>query len=388
MALSFSPEECRGQFPALGGGFAYFDSPGGTQTPDGVRSAIADALRNASGNTGAPYATSTRIGELVSAARLAAGGFLGCAPREIIFGGSMTSLNFMLSRVVGQTLEARDEIVVTRLDHDANVAPWLELAREKNLVVRTVDVNDDTTLNYDDLRRQLSSRTRVVAFPLASNAIGTTVNGAEVSRIAHEAGALAWADAVQFAPHAPIDVRSLDVDVLLCSAYKFCGPHLGIAYVRDSLVESWAPINARPAAAYEHGRRFERGTLPFESLAGFIAAVEYLRSLGGMEALAAWEERLGRRLLSALPETTRIVGMPTTRGRVPTFLVTFPGVSAHRLSEQLGERGFGVWSGEAFYALGLYERLRWGEALRIGLIHYNTQDEVDRLATCLGELVG
>ncbi len=388
MTLGFSPEECRGQFAALGSGFAYFDSPGGTQTPSGVSSAIAEALKSMSGNTGAPYATSSRIGELVGAARLTAGGFLGCTPREIIFGGSMTSLNFMLSRVVGRTLSAGDEILVTCLDHDANVAPWLELACEKGLVVRAVDVNDDTTLNYDDLRRQLSSRTRVVAFPLASNAVGTTVNAAEISRLAHESGALAWADAVQFAPHAPIDVRALGVDVLLCSAYKFCGPHLGIAYVGESLLESWAAINARPAAAYEHGRRFEHGTLPFESLAGFIAAVEYLRSLGGMEALAAWEERLGRRLLAALPERARVVGMPTTVGRVPTFLVTFPGVSAHRLSQQLGERGFGVWSGEAFYALGLYERLRWGEALRIGLIHYNTQDEVDRLATCLGELVG
>ncbi|HUY98334.1 MAG TPA: aminotransferase class V-fold PLP-dependent enzyme [Verrucomicrobiae bacterium] len=385
--MSLSLNECRSQFASLGSGFAYFDSPGGTQTPDRVRTAIADALQSASGNTGAPYATSTRIGDLVSAARLTAAGFLGGTPNEIIFGGSMTSLNFMLSRVVGRTLEAGDEILVTRLDHDANVAPWLELACERNLVVRTVDINDDTTLNYDDLRRQLTSRTRIVAFPLASNAIGTTVNGSEVSRIAHDAGALSWADAVQFAPHAPIDVRSLGVDVLLCSAYKFCGPHLGIAYVRASLLDSWTPINARPAAAYEHGRRFERGTLPFESLAGLIAAVEYLRSLGGLEAIAAWEEQLGRRLLLALPEAARVVGMPTTSGRVPTFLVTFPGISAHRMSEQLGGRGFGVWSGEAFYALGLHDRLRWGEALRIGLIHYNTEDEVDRLATCLEELV-
>ena len=237
----------RARFASLGGDFVFLDAPGGTQTPDEVAAAVARVYREASGNTGAPYATSRRIGALVDDARAASARFLGCTPEEIIFGASMTTLNYMLTRTVGRELRSGDEIVVTRLDHDANVAPWLDLARDRGLQVRLADVHSDTTLDLGDLERQLSPKTRVVAFPWASNAVGTIVDARAVCGLAHQSGALAWVDAVQYAPHEPIDVRAIDADILFCSAYKFCGPHLGIAFGRRELLESWQPYKARPA---------------------------------------------------------------------------------------------------------------------------------------------
>ncbi len=216
----------RARFTSLNDDFVFLDAPGGTQTPDEVAAAVARVYLEASGNTGAPYATSRRIDTIVDEAREASARFLGCTAEEIIFGGSMTSLNFMLSRTLGRELRAGDEIVVTRLDHDANVAPWLDLARDLGLQVRLADVHADTTLDMPDLERQLGPRTRVVAFPWASNAAGTIVDARAVCDLAHQAGALAWVDAVQYAPHEPVDVRAIGADVLLCSAYKFCGPHL------------------------------------------------------------------------------------------------------------------------------------------------------------------
>ncbi len=383
---SFDVSAVRARFSSLRGGFAFFDAPGGTQTPDEVGAAVARVYAEASGNTGAPYATSRRIEAVVDEARAAAGRFLGCGDDEIIFGGSMTSLNFALSRTLGRTLRPGDEILVTRLDHDANVAPWLELASDAGLVVRLVDVNDDTTLDLADLERQLSPRTRVVSFPWASNAVGTTVDARAVCDLAHQAGALAWIDAVQYAPHEPMDVRAVGADVLLCSAYKFCGPHLGIAYGRRDLLESWRPYKARPAPMQPVGHRFETGTMQYELLAGLTAALAYTDSLGGTATLAAWERQLGERLLAGLPEEARLYGLPAMAGRVPTFLVKFPGVPSAALSAALADRGFGVWSGDSYYAPGLYERVAWGEALRIGLAHYNTLDEVDELNEALAVL--
>jgi cysteine desulfurase family protein (TIGR01976 family) len=377
----------RARFSSLRDDFAFLDAPGGTQTPDEVAAAVTRVYREASGNSGVPYATSRRIDAVTAQAREATARFVGCDADEIIFGGSMTALNFALSRTLARNLQAGDEVLVTRLDHDANVAPWLELAHDMGLVVRLVDVHDDTTLDVSDLERQLGPRTRVVAFPWASNAVGTTVDARAVCDLAHQAGALAWIDAVQYAPHEPMDARAVGADVLMCSAYKFCGPHLGIAYGRREVLESWRPYKPRPAPLQPLGHRFETGTLPYELLGGLVAALAYADSLGGTAQLAAWERRLGERLLAGLPAGARLYGLPGTAGRVPTFLINFPGVSSGALSAALAQRGFGVWSGDSYYAPGLHERVAWGEALRIGLAHYNTLDEVDRFNETLAALV-
>jgi len=377
----------RARFASLHGGFVFLDAPGGTQTPGEVGAAVAAVYRDASGNTGAPYATSQRIEAVVGDARAASARFLGCDPDEIIFGASMTALNFTLSRTLGRALQPGDEILVTELDHDANVAPWLELAGDLGLIVRHVAVRADTTLDLSDLERQLGPRTRVVAFPWASNAVGTIVDARAVCDLAHQAGALAWIDAVQYAPHEPVDVRAADADIVLCSAYKFCGPHLGIGYGRREVLESWRPYKARPAQTEPLGHRFETGTLPYELLGGLNATFGYLDSLGGTAALAGWERQLGERLLAGLPASASLYGLPRVTGRVPTFLINFPGISSAALSGELAQRGFGVWSAGSYYALALHNRVGWGEALRIGLSHYNTLDEVDRFNQVLGSLV-
>jgi len=379
----------RSRFSSLvDNGFVFLDAPGGTQTPDEVGDAVARVYREASGNYGAPYATSRRIEELCEEARSGAARFLGCDADEIIFGASMTSLNFMLSRTLGRQLRAGDEIVVTRLDHDANVAPWLDLARDRRLRVRHADVRADTALDLSDLERQLGPRTKVVAFPWAANSTGTVVDAKAVCDLAHDAGALAWVDAVQYAAHEPVNVRAVGADVLACSAYKFCGPHLGIAYGRAELLESWRPYKARPAPMDPIGHRFETGTLPYELLGGLVATFGYLDSLGGMAALARWEHKLGERLLAGLPAGTRLYGLPTMQGRVAVFLINFKDLSSARLSEELAGLGFGVWSHGSYYALGLHDRIGWGEALRVGLAHYNTLAEIDRFTQVLTALVG
>ena len=235
----------RGRFSALDRRLAFFDGPGGTQCPDEVIGAIARYLGESNANVGAPYETSRRTGELVGLAHEKAAGFLGCSPSEVAFGPSMTALNFLLTRAFARTLHPGDEIVVTALDHDANVAPWLEIAHDLDIVVRVAGVTDDLELDYDDLANQVSDRTRVVAFPVAANSVGTAPDVRRVVEIAHGAGALAWADAVHYAPHGPIDVGAWGVDVLICSPYKFFGPHLGLAYGRRELLESWRAYKVR-----------------------------------------------------------------------------------------------------------------------------------------------
>jgi cysteine desulfurase family protein (TIGR01976 family) len=377
----------RARFSSLSSGFVFLDAPGGTQTPDEVAAAAAKVYLEASGNTGAPYATSRRLDVLVDEARAASARFLGCAPEEVIFGGNMTSLNFTLSRTLGRELKPGDEIVVTRLDHDGNVAPWLDLAADLGLQVRHADVHADTTLDLADLERQLGPRTKVVAFPWCANSTGTIVDARAVCDLARAVGALSWVDAVQYAAHEPMDVRAIGADVVACSAYKFCGPHLGIAYGRRELLESWRPYKARPVPMEPVGRRFETGTLPYELLGALLATFDYLDSLGGMARIAAWERELGDRLLAGLPEGARLWGLPTMDGRVPVFLVNFPGVPSAMLSEDLAKLGFGVWSHGSYYALGLHDRIGWGEALRIGIAHYNTPDEIDRFNEALAGLV-
>ena len=375
---AFDVDAVRARFTALQAPTACFDGPGGTQCPDSVIDAIAGYLRESNANLGGPFANSRRSDALVAQARLTAASFLWCDPEETIFGPNMTTLNFALSRTLGRTLSAGDEIVVTRLDHDGNVSPWLELAHDLDLTVRFADIEDDTTLDLADLERQLSDRTRVVAFPLASNAVGTVVDARRVVELAHAAGALAWADAVHYAPHGPIDVAALCADVLLCSPYKFFGPHMGLAFVRGDLAESWRTYKVRPA-----NHRFETGTLPHELLAGFVAAVEYLDSIG-WDAIHAHERALGQRFLSLLPGNCTLYGLPTMDGRVPTFAFNVAGVSPRTVAERLGQLDIAVWDGN-YYAVEVMNRLGLGDegAVRVGFVHYNTGAEVDRLVRAL-----
>ena len=375
----------RARFSALGRPTAFFDGPGGTQAPDEVVDAMASYLRESNANLGGPFETSVRSDAVVVEARRAAARFLGASSDEVGFGQNMTTLNFALSRTVGRELRAGDELLVTRLDHDANVAPWLELARDRDLTVRFVDIHDDTTLDLDDLERQLTERTRVVAFPWASNATGTITDVRRIAELAHEAGALAWVDAVHYAPHGAIDVREAGVDVLICSPYKFFGPHLGLFYGRREVLERWRPYKVRPAADEPVGHRFETGTLSHEALAGLTAAVGYVESLG-WEPIVAHETDLGMQFLGGLPEGVRLHGLPGMDGRTPTFAVTIPGRPPEETAVALADRDIAVWSGN-YYAVEVMEHLGLPDgAIRIGIIHYNTAEEVDRLLAALDEL--
>jgi cysteine desulfurase family protein (TIGR01976 family) len=370
----------RERFSALQQGFAFMDAPGGSQVPDEVGDAIARALREASANLGAGYATSFRVKEILEQAEANAARFLGCDPNEITFGANMTSLDFTFSRTAGREFAPGDEILVSSADHDGGVAPWLELAHDRDLVVKHIELNPDTTLDFDDLAAKLSDRTRVVAFAWASNAVGTVVDAARVCRMAHEAGALAWIDAVHYAAHEPIDVRAIDADVLICSPYKLCGPHLGMAYGKAQVTEAWRPYKARPAPTDPLGRRFVTGTLPYELLAGFNTTIDYLDSVGGFEAIIPYERGLGEHFLAGISDRVRVYGLPTMAGRVPTFLINVDGVPAAAVAAQLAEQQVGVWAHDSWYSLNLYKRLGYEkDAIRIGFIHYNTTDEVDRL---------
>jgi cysteine desulfurase family protein (TIGR01976 family) len=376
----------RARYSALQRPLAFFDGPGGTQCPDEVIDAISAYLRESNANVGAPYETSARTDELVDRAHARAADFLGCTPDEVAFGQSMTALNFLLTRAFARTLREGDEVVVTTLDHDGNVAPWLELAHDLGIVVRTARVHDDLSLDLDDLERQLSERTRVVAFPVAANSVGTAPDVARIVDLAHAAGAIAWADAVHYGPHGRIDVAAWDVDVLICSPYKFFGPHLGLAFGKQELLESWRPYKVRPAPDHPVGHRFELGTLQHELLAGFVAAVDYLDSLG-WEPITSHERALGARFLAGLPETVALHGLPTMEGRVPTFCFTVEGRGAEDVARFLAAREIAVWHGN-YYALETMRYLGLAEtgAVRAGFVHYNTAEEVDRLLGALSEL--
>jgi cysteine desulfurase family protein (TIGR01976 family) len=381
---TLDPGAVRARFSSLLSGFAFLDAPGGSQVPDEVGEAIARALREASANLGAVYATSRRVKEILERAELGAAKFLGCEPHEVIFGANMTSLDFTLSRTAGREFRAGDEILVSSLDHDGGVAPWLELAHDRDLVVQHIELHDDTTLDLADLERKLSPRTRVVAFAWASNAIGTVVDAQRVCELAHSVGALAWVDAVHYAAHEPIDVRAIDADVLICSPYKFCGPHLGLAYGRTEVLETWRPYKARPAPMTPLGRRFETGTAPYELLAGFNATMTYLESIGGFDAIVPYERALGEHFLAAKPDAVTIYGLPGLAGRVPTFLLNVAGVPAAEVVSHLADRDIGVWAHDSWYSLNLYRRLGYErEAIRVGFIHYNTVEEVDRFVSGL-----
>jgi cysteine desulfurase family protein (TIGR01976 family) len=387
----------RARFPALAAGAAYFDGPGGSQVPQAVVDAMTAYLTGANANLGGAFATSRASDEVMERGRAAAAEFTGGEPEGIAFGANMTTLNFQLAHAVARTLEPGDEVVVTALDHDANVSPWLLVAEDHGLVVRTAPLRaEDVTLDIDALEVLIGERTRVVAFTLASNAVGSIPDAARIAAAAHRVGALAWADGVHLAPHRRLRARATGLDVVICSPYKFFGPHLGIAAIRPDLAESLPADRVRPAGEDPPGHRFEAGTQSHEAVAGATAAIDYLRELGGGdldEAFAVIEEhetRLAARFLSGLPDGVRLYGIRTPEGRTPTFCFNVDGRPPREVAELLGEQGLYVWDGdyyalEPMRALGLDGR---GGAVRAGFLHYTTEDEVDRLLEALAELAG
>ena len=407
---AFDVEALRRQFPALaiedrGRPVALFDGPGGTQVPESVIVAIADYYRTSNANHDGPFLTSRRSDERVHEAHQAMADMLGAASAdEIKFGANMTSLTFHVSRSIGATMSPGDEIVVTILDHEGNVGPWKAIAADRGLVVRTVDIREsDVTLDLATLDAVLGPRTKLVAVGFASNAVGTINPVAEIVRRAHAVGAWTYIDAVHAAPHVPIDVQALGTDFLACSTYKFFGPHAGVLYGRQEILDALPAYKLRPASD-----RFETGTGNFEGLAGVTAAVEYLadvgvayggtradrtrreRVLGGMSAIRNHELELYRRLaagLTAVPGLTLYGITDPTRfdERTPTAALTLAGITPRAVAEALGDEGIAVWDGD-FYATGLIERLGLAESggvVRIGLTHYNTAAEVDRLVDAL-----
>jgi cysteine desulfurase family protein (TIGR01976 family) len=385
----------RSRFPALASGAAFFDGPGGSQVPQSVVDAVAGYLRDSNANLGGAFRTSRASDEVLERARAAAADFTGGEPEGIAFGANMTTLNFQLAHAVARTLEPGDEIVVTALDHDANVSPWLLVAGDHELVVRTAPLRpDDVTLDVDGLEELINERTRVVAFTLASNAVGSIPDAARIAAAAHGAGALAWADGVHLAPHRRLRARELGLDVALCSPYKFFGPHLGIAAIRPDLAESLPADRVRPASEDPPGHRFEAGTQSHEAIAGALAAIEYLRELGDGDLDAAFalieqhETQLTARFLSGLPDGIQLYGIRTPEGRTPTFCFNVDGRPPREVAELLAERDLYVWDGdyyalEPMRALGLADS---GGAVRAGFLHYTTEDEVDRLLEALADL--
>ena len=391
----------RRQFPALGlkvdgQPVVYLDNPAGTQVPQRVIDRTADYWRTMNANQGGAFATSQRSDALIADARQAAAVFLNAASAdEIVFGANMTTLTFALSRAIGRELRPGDEIVVTRLEHDANVSPWLAL-QERGVTVRFVDIRvPECTLDMSDLERQLTPRTRLVAVTHASNAVGTIPDVAAVSRAAHAAGAWLWVDAVHYGPHGPIDVRAIDCDFLVCSSYKFYGPHQGILYGRRELLERLRPYKVRPASD-EGPTRWETGTQNHECLAGLLGAFEYLADLGGsdrvvrpaleaaMDRIRAHERALAARLIDGLQQIAGIqlygITAPAELDRrVPTVSLTWPPHPPEALARWLAAHQVFTWHGD-HYATELISRLglaEQGGTLRIGIAHYNTASEID-----------
>src|SRR3954452_19658032 len=385
----------RSQFPALATGAAYFDGPGGSQVPQRVIDAMTSYLRDSNANLGGAFRTSRESDDVMERGRAAAAAITGCEPEGIAFGANMTTLNFQLAHAVARTMKPGDEIVVTALDHDANVSPWLVVAEDHDLVVRTAPLRaEDVTLDMDALEGLLSDRTRVVAFTLASNAVGSIPDAERIAAAAHRVGALAWADAVHMAPHRRLRAGEIGLDVLLCSPYKFFGPHLGVAAIRPDLAASLPADRVRPSPESPPGHRFETGTQSHEAVAGTVAAIDYLRSLGegsldvAFERIQAHEDELSRELLATLPEQVELYGVRAVAGRTPTFCFNVADRSPRWVAEKLGEQGIYVWDGdyyalEPMRALGLVDS---GGAVRAGFLHYTSVEEVRGLVLALDSL--
>ena len=402
----------RAQFPALaqevnGHPAVFFDGPGGTQVPQRVIDAVADYLIHHNANTHGAFATSRRTDETIDAARAAMADFLGCAADEVIFGPNMTTLTFAISRAFGRDIRPGDEIVLTRLDHDANVAPWKAL-EEQGAIIRMVDIDtEECTLDMADMARAIGPRTKLVAVGYASNAVGTINDVATITQMAHAVGALVYIDAVHYAPHGPIDVQALDCDFLACSPYKFFAPHMGVLYGKREHLARLRPYKVRPASD-DVPDRWETGTKNHEGLAGVTAAIEYLAELGqrikpattrraalvqAMEAIKAYERELSEQLIAnllAIPGLTFYGISDPARFdmRTPTVAVRLAGCTPRELADALGRRGIFCWDGN-YYAINLTERLGVeadGGMLRIGLVHYNTAEEIELLLEALNEL--
>lgn len=403
----------RSQFPSLlqtvnGQPAVFLDGPGGTQVPQRVIDAISDYSKRNNANTGGAYATSRHTDAMIAGARAAMADFLGCDSDEIVFGPNMTTLTYAMSRSIGRELNPGDEIVLTHLDHDANVSPWAALT-ERGVTIRMVEIHDeDCTLDMDDFARKITNRTKLVAAGMASNAVGTINDTKAIVRLAHQNGAMAYIDAVHYAPHGAIDARALSCDFLVCSTYKFFGPHMGVLYGKREHLKRLQPYKVR-ANTNAVPNRWEWGTLNHECIAGITACVDYLADLGRHEKLsvttrreallAAFEaihkhehclmEVLIRGLL-AIPGL-KLYGLtdpPRFDQRCPTMAVRIQGFTPLQLATKLGEIGFFTWDGN-YYALNLTERLdveKDGGFLRIGLAHYNTMEEVERLLAALREI--
>jgi cysteine desulfurase family protein (TIGR01976 family) len=408
---AFDVDALRAQFPALarqhdGRPAVFLDGPGGTQVPERVIDAVAGYYRETNANSGGAFATSERTDAMADEAHAAVADLLGArSPDEIKFGANMTTLTLHIGRSIGATLQPGDEIVVTRLDHEANVSTWRAMAADRGVTVHAVDIDpSDVTLDLEDLESKLGPKTRLVAVGYASNAVGTINPVREIVARAHEIGALTYVDAVAYAPHGPIDVQDLDTDFLACSAYKWFGPHVGVLYGKADVLDRLPAYKVRPA----HDR-YETGTPNYEGIAGTLAATDYLRDLGrdygdvagapgaehaserrrelvaAMVAIVDYERDLVARLIAGLEDIKGIAIHGITdraraAARVPTVAISIAGIHPRAAAEALGHRGIFVWDGD-FYATGLIERLGKAESggvVRLGLVHYNTAAEVDR----------
>lgn len=419
----------RSQFPSLaqtvnGHPAAFLDGPGGTQVPQRVIDAINTYLSHDNANTGGAYSTSRHTDAMIARARGAMADFLHCGADEVVFGPNMTTLTYAISRAIGRELSPGDEILVTRLDHDANVSPWLAMAEDRGVTVRWAEIHDeDCTLDIHDLASKINENTKLVAVGYASNAVGTINPVRVITRLAHAAGALSYIDAVHYGPHGLIDVELLDCDFLACSTYKFFGPHMGVLFGKREHLSRFRPYKVRPNTN-AIPNCWEWGTLNHECIAGIEACVEYIADLGrssrpsadgqprrlspptetatrrnDIEAAYAviheHERFLLERVLAGLREIPglKLYGITDParfNDRCPTFALRIEGHTPLELATKLGERGIFTWDGN-YYALNLTEHLdveKSGGFLRIGLVHYNTAEEVDRLLAALHEIVG
>ena len=411
--MQFPIEDVRAQFPALsttdsGVPRVYFDAPGGTQICGAAIDRISEHLKKGTANDGGVFQSSNDTQELVEAAHAAMADLLGGHPDEIAFGANMTTLTLSLSRALAQEWGAGDELVVTRLDHDANISPWLLVARDKGMTVRWLDFDPATgCLALDALPQLLGAKTRLVAVGGASNALGTLNDVAEVCAIVRRhSNALVFVDAVQSVPHVVTDVQALGCDILVCSPYKFFGPHQGVLWAKRALLERLTAYKVRPASISPPAARFETGTPSFEGQAGVLGTIEYLEWLSGrlgksdgsrrdrlchaLSECERYERTLGQRLLDGLSsiETIRLWGPPSMKGRVPTFSFTMTGHAPREVATFLADKGICAWSG-SFYAIEVVDRLGLSEKgglVRVGLCHYHTDAEVDLLLASLKEL--
>ncbi len=402
----FDVHKIRSGFPALsreiaGTPVAYLDGPGGTQVHGSAIEAMAGFMQVGGSNQHGPFVTSLETDIVVARAREAVADLFGAMPEEIMFGQNMTSLTYALSRALARTWRPGDNIVVTRLDHDANVAPWIQAASDAGVSIRFVDFEPDEGCDLDlgSLDRALDARTRLVAFTHASNAVGTVTPVADIVRRVHEAGALTYVDAVHYTPHGLVDVHATGTDFLVASAYKWFGPHTGCLFGRADLLANIEPYKLRPAPE-KAPERWETGTQSFESLAGVTAAVDYIASLGSgasrrerivsaYTTVRSHEATLSDRFLAGIKEMPKatLFGHTTSQGRTPTFAIDMSGTDPGTVSAVLGRAGLFVWSGD-YYAYEVMHRLGFPSSglVRIGFVHYNTAQEVDRALNALGAL--